>query len=98
MSIFLRQQERSRAPVALRDDPKLHARAQSVTGKNSPAALQAQLVFVNVLGGQFTPIARQVPLQKRERRFSRCPECFQGSWRCDNLPRAEFRLAPLASL
>ena len=66
-SVFVRQQERRRAAVGFRDDPELHARAESIAGKNSPAMFEAEFVFKAVVLVEFAPIPRNVTNEKGQR-------------------------------
>src|ERR1019366_7060118 len=73
-SILGRQQDRSGFSRSLSDNPDFRAVLQCVRGKQTPAVLEAECVLADVLRREVAPIASQVSLQKRERRFSRCLE------------------------
>ena len=77
-SVFVRRQERRRAAVGFRDDPELHARAESIAGKNSPAMFEAQFVFNAVTCVYVAPIAGDVLNKKGQRVVPAGPEMRLG--------------------
>ena len=74
-SIFGWQQECRRASIGFRDDPELHARAESVTGENSPIVLEAEFVLSHIIVIEFSPVASEMSLQKGERVLTAGLEC-----------------------
>ena len=78
-SVFFRQKKGGHAAVGFRDDPGLHARAERVSGQQTPAVLQAEFVLVSVVLVYFAPIACDVADEVGERVIPGCPECFQNT-------------------
>src|ERR1019366_3302862 len=66
-SVFVWQKKGRHASVGFRDAPDLHTRAERVRGKQTPAVLEAEFVLASVVLIEFSPVASQVSLQKRER-------------------------------
>src|ERR1035441_3825908 len=89
-SILGRQQDRSGFSRSLSDNPDFHTRAEPIRGKQTPAVLETEFVLADVLRSRFAPDPSQVSLQKRERRYSRCLECFQGNGSSHDLSRLEL--------
>src|ERR1019366_9487211 len=89
-SMLGRQQDRSGFSRSLSDNPDFHTRAEPIRGKQTPAVLEAELVFTDVLRREVAPVAIEMSLQKRQRRFSRCLECFQGTGSSHDLSRLKL--------
>ena len=94
-SIFFGQQNTGRRAVGFGNHPKLFTGARVIGAQESEAVLQAEIVFLDVFGRDFSPITTDMAIKKLPRQLAGFFNRSQRTGGCNNTTKREERLHAL---